>query len=261
MSFAGELVELGAAHDECRFGGKASSLARCLQASLPVPPGFALSPALALAIAEGNADARELLVASAALLAGPVAVRSSAIGEDGARASFAGIHRSVLGPASLAEAVGAVVGSAHGAAAAAYRERLGLAEPPRMAVLVQRLIPADVAGVLFSKPDGELVIEAVIGLGELVVSGEITPEHLVLGTDGAIRSRRPSDQDIQLRLAGPHTTQTTLSPPAQIIDAGHARALSDLVRALNRVFQGPHDVEFAFTGRELWLLQRRPVTA
>ena len=142
-----------------------------------------------------------------AALGGPVAVRSSAIGEDGASASFAGQHATVLGvicAQTLVAAIKKVRESAHAPSAIAYRKRLGLDAAPRMGVVVQRLIDADKAGVLFTKNPmtgaDERVIEASWGLGEAVVAGLVTPDCYRVTREGRVVERAAGDKDIAIRL-------------------------------------------------------------
>ena len=129
------------------FGGKAASLAKALRAGLPVPGGFA--------IAWNALDDRDAIAgAYRALNAERVAVRSSAIGEDSADASFAGQHATVLNVTSLDalfDALQTVRDSAHSDAALEYRRTHGIAGEPRIAVVVQIMVESDIAGVLFTR--------------------------------------------------------------------------------------------------------------
>jgi pyruvate,water dikinase len=155
---------LAQAWDSAVFGGKAVQLGIGMRAGLPVPAGFAVSADHVDAVVRADTDAVTAL--QAACGDGPVwAVRSSAIGEDSGAASFAGTHLSVLGvggPASVVEAVLRVHASGSSAGARAYRDRLKLADWPRMAVVVQVLIDADVAGVLFTRNPVSGAVERVI---------------------------------------------------------------------------------------------------
>src|ERR687894_488261 len=130
---------------------------------------------------------------AASLLRPPLAARSSAVGEDAHDASFAGQHLTCLNVPSAAEAVAAVSEirrSAHEGAALVYRARLGVTEPPRAAVVLQELVDADCAGVLFTRNPldaaDELVVEAAWGLGEAVVAGLVTPDRFRLRRDGSV---------------------------------------------------------------------------
>jgi pyruvate,water dikinase len=256
--------------DAARFGGKAAQLATAAQAGLPVPRGFALATTLVEAAAAGAPAALATLARLARALDGALAVRSSAPDEDGAVASFAGQHLTRLGVrgAELPTAVRAVWQSARAESALAYRRRAGRHAPPRMAVVVQTLVDADVAGVLFTRNplDGsdERVIEAAFGLGELVVSGRVTPDLYRLGRDGRVRTRQAGDKELALRCAEAGVVEEPL-PPAQsralCLDDAHLAALDGLARACEALFGGTQDLEWAFARERLWLLQRRPITS
>jgi pyruvate,water dikinase len=166
-------VPLRDAVEEHLYGGKAVQLGDALRAGLPVPDGFALASPFVAAVGRGDEDATRDLDALAGSLGRFVAVRSSAVGEDSAAASFAGQHQTVLNVAptvdALAEAVRSVWLSASSDSARAYRERMGVEDEPQTGAVVQFLIDAEVAGVLFTRNpvDGsdERVIEATWGLG------------------------------------------------------------------------------------------------
>lgn len=257
--------------DESRFGGKAAQLAASLRAGFAVPPGWALSVDQAQAIASGDLAVLEALCRLVEHL-GPLAVRSSAVGEDGAGASFAGQHATVLGVRgrdALLAAIREVWDSGQSGSAQGYRQRMGLESQARMAIVVQQLVPADTAGVMFTRDPmtGEdvRVIEAAWGFGEAVVAGLVTPDHYRLQRGGAILERSAGDKDIAIRSAVAGGTVEQAVAPG-LVDA---LCLSDAdLRALDQLASqceahhgaGPHDVEFAFAQGVLYLLQRRAVT-
>lgn len=265
------LVRLDEAHDASRFGGKASQLAAALRARLPVPSGFALSWEAAARAAEGD-----LTLVDEALSAvgdAAVAVRSSAVDEDGAHASFAGQHLTrlgVRGRASLADAVRAVWESGRSPGALAYRARLGLSPSPRVAVVIQHLVHAESAGVMFTRcpmsGDDVRVIEAAWGLGESVVSGAVDPDRYRVARGGAALSITVGDKDIAVHAHDDGDARETPVPPSlraqRCLDDAHLRALDALASACEAHFGGPsaHDIEWAFTGPRVHLLQRRPTT-
>jgi pyruvate,water dikinase len=268
------VTPLSAAGDAGRFGGKAAHLAAALGAGLPVPDGWALSWADVEALVLRDARAPEVDAALRAVVAGcgPVAVRSSAVGEDSLDASFAGTHRTVLGLVGGDAVLGAVRevhASAVDPAALAYREELGVDGAIRMGVVVQQMVDAEVAGVLFTRNPvtgaDELVIEASWGLGEAVVSGVVTPDHVRADRDGTVLERRVGDKDIAIRLMPTGATQET-AVPAHLVEApclgdDEVRALHRLVRACDVVYADTaHDLEFAFARGAVHLLQRRPIT-
>jgi pyruvate,water dikinase len=257
--------------DERQFGGKAASLARSLRAGLPVPPGFALSPGQVESIADEHPEALGPVRAAFTALAGPCAVRSSAIGEDSEHASFAGQHATVLNvrrAEQLGEAVRTVRDSGHTPSVLAYRRTLGLHDPPRVAVLVQRMIDPDCAGVMFTRNpvngSNERVIEASWGLGEAVVAGLIVPDNYALDTEGRVLRRTAGEKDIALRTTADGGTIE------EAVDGDRVDAfcladdmlsrLHDLANRCESVFGSGLDIEWAFARGALYLLQCRPMT-
>ena len=266
-------VPLADALDERAFGGKAVQLGEAMRAGLPVPDGFALEADLVRAVALDEPSARRTLNEISDRLAGPLAVRSSAVGEDSAAASFAGQHATVLnvyGVAAIVEAVAAVWHSAWSESALGYRRRVGMAGPVRMGVVVQRLVPADVAGVLFTcnpiTGADELVIEASWGLGEAVVQGLVVPDFYRVARTGEVIERRPGAKTVVWRRragGGTRTEQVERGLVAELcLDDSHLGALSQVALRCTDVFgPGPHDIEFAFDADTPYLLQRRPIAA
>lgn len=263
-------VALAQAGDARAFGGKAAGLAVATRAGLPVPEGLALPWALADAVAAGEPDAIGVLHTAASPLGPSLAVRSSALGEDSEVASFAGQHLSLLNvPASaLADAVGAVWRSAGAEGALAYRRRLGVTGRARVAVVIQAMVEADVAGVLFDVNPAtgaeEIVIEAAWGLGEAVAGGLVTPDLFRVSIEGEVLERRPGDKDLEVVAApGGGTLERPAAPGrarALCLDDGRLAGLHRLTVACQRVFGGSQDLEWAFAEGRPWLLQRRAVT-
>jgi pyruvate,water dikinase len=260
---------LAQARDPARFGGKTAALSIAQAAGIPVPDGIALDAELVDAIVAGTPVALAALRDSQNQLDGLLAVRSSAIGEDSEQQSFAGQHETHLGVATfgaLEQAVRRIHASARAPAALAYRRRRGIAGEPRMAILVQKLVPARIAGVLFTRDpvSGKdvLVIEAALGLGEVVVAGEITPDRFVLDRHGRILERTVGDQDEALFVTGSAVQRTALKRDAvPCLDDASLGALHALATRLDHIWSPPHDVEFAFSDAGLVLLQRRSLTA
>jgi pyruvate,water dikinase len=205
-----------------------------------------------------------------------VAVRSSATAEDLPELSFAGQQETFLnvrGEAAVLDAVRRCWASLWTARAIAYRARMGVAhDQVAMAALVQRLIPAEVAGVLFTaNPStgrrGELVVSANFGLGESIVSGQVTPDTYVLdraglsvkafqpGTKQSMIVAAPDQGTVQRPVAAERRGEQALSEPA-------LRALAELALRAEALAGGvPQDVEWAIADGTVWLLQARPVTA
>lgn len=258
--------------DDAAHGGKAAQLGAALRAGLPVPPGFALAHDQVDAIAHVDAHATpDHVTAAFTSLGGPVAVRSSAIGEDGAGASFAGQHATVLGVTcakTLLAAIRKVRESAHAPSALAYRKRLGLDGMPKMGIVVQRLINADTAGVLFTRNpmsgDDERVIEAAWGLGEIVVAGLVTPDRYRIARDGKILERAAGEKDIAIRMrsdGGTHEAPVDDDlVSALCLSDDDLRSLHELALRCEAHASAPQDIEFAFATGRLYLLQRRAIT-
>ena len=181
----------------------------------------------------------------------PLAVRSSATSEDLPGSSFAGQHDSFLGVEGLAacrEKVRECWASLWTERAFEYRTRRGIDHlSADMAVIVQRLVPAEFAGVLFTVDPAtgrrdRFVIEAVEGLGDSLVSGRAAPERLVISRRGPALVHRGGDGS------------------KRRLDAAVALDLARLALEAESHLGGPLDIEWAITGGETWLLQARPVT-
>jgi pyruvate,water dikinase len=255
---------------EAAFGGKAAALARALRAGLPVPDGLALAAPFVDAVGEGDAAALAVL-AALPVPPDPLAVRSSAVGEDSADASFAGQHATVLnvgGGEAVLDAVRQVWRSARTPSALDYRRRLGVAGPPRMGVVVQQLAAAEVAGVLFTRNPvtgaDERVIEAAWGLGEAVVQGRVVPDRYRLDRDGTVLERTLGRMPVVVRpAAGGSVAEEALADDlvgVPVLDDARLLGLHRLALACERVWEGAHDIEWAFADGGVVLLQRRPVT-
>lgn len=235
------VVGLIDATDEAVFGGKAAGLAACLRAGLRVPTGFAI------AAGTTDADAIKDALAAEGLAGARLAVRSSAVGEDSQRNSFAGLLLSVMDVSTedLDDAVAQVLASARRPEAIAYRRARDLPEDARVGVIVQELVPAEISGVMFTRDPingrSELVVEAARGLGEKVVSGQVTPTAYRLDLDGKLVARR-------------------VAPGEPALDPASLDGLAELARRVDWAFPGGSDVEWASSHGELWVLQRRPIT-
>lgn len=268
------VTPLAEAREPRRFGGKAAQLAAARRAGLPVPDGWALAWDEVEALSRNAPSAPDVEAALRAAVSGrgPVAVRSSALGEDSGEASFAGAHLTMLGLVgghAVVDAVRRVRASAAAPGALAYRDRLTLDRRIQMAVVVQEMVDADVAGVLFTRNPvtgaHELVVEASWGLGEAVVAGLVTPDHVRADLDGRIVERVVGDKDLAVRLTADGGTQETPVPPDRAalpcLGDDEVHALHGLVRLCDDVYADTaHDIEFAFCRQTLYLLQRRPIT-
>src|SRR3954449_8138875 len=191
------VVPLAEATDESTYGAKAVGLGTALTAGLPVPPGVALSGSFVDQVAASDAEAWSALLSFVSSLPVPLAVRSSCVDEDGAAASFAGQHQTVLNVTSahgVADAVREIWWSANSDSAITYRKRLGVFTRPSVGVVVQSLLSPDCAGVMFTRNPitgaDERMIEAAWGLGEAVVAGRVIPDTFRLSRSGEVLDRR-----------------------------------------------------------------------
>ena len=252
--------------DEILKGADSSQLASLEAASTQIRALFAtgrLPPGLAA----------EVRAAYAALGSPPVAVRSSATAEDLPGLSFAGQQDTVLnviGEAALLEAVVRCWSSLWTARAIRYRARSGLASAGlALAVVVQQMVESEASGVLFtanplSGKRTETVIDAIFGLGEALVSGQVEPDHYVVETATRhILSRALGAKGLTIHgQAGGGTTTVRAEPGLrQALPDDAIAALTALGEQVQTEYQFPQDIEWAWTGGRLHLLQARPVTS
>lgn len=202
-----------------------------------------------------------------------VAVRSSATGEDGRDASFAGMNQTltnVSGETMLVDAVQACWASLFSPRVITYRASRGFLATPAMAVVVQQMIASERSGVAFTcdPSTGErdhLVIEAALGLGEVVVSGKVQPDTYVvdkktlevldvkIGYQAFKIERGPDGRDVVVDL-DPEQAQ------ARVLDDASLRRIAELAIAIEAHHGCPQDVEWAIASGESWLVQARPIT-
>jgi pyruvate,water dikinase len=265
------IVPLDRARDEATFGAKAVGLGDAARADLPVPPGVALSFSVVDAIAAGEDGALKQLARAVQPLQGALAVRSSCVDEDGAQASFAGQHLTVLNvPSStdVGSAVRDVWWSANSDSAITYRQRVGLFNRPRVGVVVQILLDPEVAGVMFTQNPmsgaDERVIEASWGLGEAVVAGLVIPDHYRLDRSGAVLERTPGVKKVAVRaLPDGGTVEDAVAPELveqSCLDEDALKRLNALAERCEKIYGPARDIEWAIAGGELYLLQCRAVT-
>jgi phosphohistidine swiveling domain-containing protein len=217
-------------------GMKAAVLGQLLRAGFDVPDGVVV-------LGEPTEDA----LAAAERLGGPWAVRSSGTAEDLPGASFAGQYETVLdvvGPEALLAAIRHCRESATASRVALYRSQRGATADSRMAVLVQRMVKPDAAGVAFTANPitgdrEEIVITAGRGMGEHVVGGEATADEWRVSGGKAVCSRSVE----------------------HAIDAHQALELAKLCGRVQDALGGPQDIEWAIEGQRMYVLQARPITA
>lgn len=204
----------------------------------------------------------------------PVSVRSSATAEDLPEASFAGQQETflnVIGSEALLTAVQRCFASLWTDRATQYRASLGIApRAVRLAVVVQRMVEAEVAGVLFTANPltgkrREAVIDANPGLGEAVVSGATNPDHFVVNTPGGeIVERRLGDKQLAIRAAvggGTEVIEQSELPTMVSLSDKQIQHLSELGTQVEAHFGAPQDIEWAIDASgQVFLLQARPIT-
>ena len=277
MQYTRPLAELRRA-DEARFGGKSASLGELLAAGIPVPPGFALSTSAMRAPVHDEIAARYAELSESVREPSPaVAVRSSAVGEDSADATFAGQLESYLwvrGVDEICVAVRDCWASLNSVRAQAYREHLGAEHEAATGVTIQLMVDAAVSGVMFtcnpvSGDPSMVAINASWGLGLAVVGGEVTPDdYLVSKVTREVVRERISTKDVEYRPAadGRGTERTEVPPDranVRCLDEQALTRLVDLARQVERHFGCHQDIEWAIrrSDRELFVLQSRPVTS
>ncbi len=204
----------------------------------------------------------------------PVAVRSSATAEDLPGASFAGQQESYLnvrGRDALLAAVRACWASLWTARALAYRRKNNIAqESVALAVVVQEMVAADAAGILFtanpvSGARGEMLINAAWGLGEAIVSGAVTPDTLVVEkASGRLLQRETADKAI-MTLRTEQGTRDVPVPASQrgqaVLSDGQAAELARMGLRIEQLYGMPMDIEWARAEGAFFVVQARPITA
>jgi hypothetical protein len=266
-----KVVPFTKATERSLYGSKAVGLGDAARQNLPVPPGIALSGDLVEAIASGDAKAIEKLQKAVADLLPPFAVRSSAVDEDGAAASFAGQHLTRLNVHSSADVPGAVREvwwSANSDSAITYRQRVGLFTRPSVGVVVQSLLNPSAAGVMFTENPltggDERIIEASWGLGEAVVAGLVVPDHFRIDRGGQVLERKAGRKRIAVRSLPNGGTFEQPVPPEQIsqfcLNDTQLSALGQLALQCEKVYGPRRDIEWAFQDGKLYLLQCRAIT-
>jgi len=266
-----DVVGLGEASDVSVFGSKACGLGDAIRDGLPVPPGVALAGPVVEAVAGEDQETTTRVAAALRGLRTPLAVRSSAVDEDGQDASFAGQHLTLLNVPSIDDVPAAlqeIWWSANSDSAITYRQRVGLFSRPSVGVVVQSLLDPDVAGVMFTTNPvtgaDERVIEAAWGLGEAVVAGLVIPDTYRIAHDGTVLERAPGLKRTAIRSKPDGGTYE------EEIDSARAEALTlddDQLAQLNAlaahcedVYGNARDIEWAIADGTLYLLQCRAVT-
>jgi pyruvate,water dikinase len=265
------VVPLEKAEDDSLFGSKAVGLGEAARGGIPLPPGVALAGEIVEEVASGEKSAIEQVRKSIASLPCPLAVRSSAVDEDGAEASFAGQHLTVLNvpsPDGVDSALTEIWWSANSDSAITYRQRVGLFTRPSVGVVIQSLLDPEVAGVMFTKNPingaDERMIEASWGLGEAVVAGQVIPDRFRVSRSGQVLERAPGMKQIAIRSAPDGGTFEEQVPAEQVeqlcLDDQQLAKLNRLAERCEQVYGEGRDIEWAIADGELYLLQCRAVT-
>ncbi|MGH3381718.1 MAG: PEP/pyruvate-binding domain-containing protein [Actinoallomurus sp.] len=257
-------LDEAAALERAEVGGKAAVLARMRQAGFAVPDGYVFTAQAMLQHVAGletpteeavrdrplDEGTRAAVAEAAARLTGPLAVRSSGVDEDGEHASHAGQYSTVLdveGEESLGDALRTCWASGLSAIVRGYRRSSGAGDDAPLAVLVQRLVRADTAGVAFTVNPvtgarDEILVSGAPGLGEGLVSGEVSSDDWVVPAGG---------EGSPVNTVSHHDALT----------ADEVREIAALAERVAAVMGGPADIEWARAGGTLFLLQARPITA
>jgi pyruvate,water dikinase len=288
-------------HGRDEIGGKAFNLQRLIHANFHVPAGIVVTTAafreifqslvesgsprsgddwLVAALRAATLPKRmreEILTAVARLktIAGnQLVVRSSATCEDDLHASMAGQAATFVNVSSPSELLGAIAGcwaSLYSRESLVYRSRAAMEAPlAEMAVIVQQLIPAERAGVLFTvdpmtDESGTCLVSSGWGLGETVVSGRAADTSRLDKKSGAILERKIARKENKLVPSASGGTHWVPVPPGladrEVVDETFAARLAGLAGRVETVFGGPQDIEWAEWQGRIYLLQTRPITA
>ena len=264
--------------DVTLVGGKAANLSRLARMYHRVPDGFSL-PVTAMDEAHPLDLRAEITAAISDLMNCHrlpqfiAAVRSSAVDEDGNTTSFAGQHETylnIVGAEAILQAVIRCWESARSKHALDYRRQQGLSiEHPQIAVLVQQLVASDVSAVVFSanpitRNHDEIIINASWGLGESIVGGTVTPDtFMVRKSDLAVVQHVIADKQCMTvpMPGGTHEVETPrFLRDASSLNDQQVIEMAKLALTLETTMKYAVDVECAYAGRELYLLQCRPIT-
>jgi len=200
-----------------------------------------------------------------------VSVRSSATAEDQADASFAGQQSSyinVKGNKELIQKTKECFASIFTARAIYYRKKKGFDGLVGIAAVVQRMINSDKSGVMFSKHpvknDDEILIEAVFGQGEGIVSGKIKPDQYIVSPNLEILNEIISDKKVAIiRTSGGLTKTIQLTPEKsnqRVLKTHEIKQLAEFAIKLEEHYNKPQDIEFSIENETIYILQTRPIT-
>ena len=200
-----------------------------------------------------------------------VAVRSSATTEDLEDASFAGQQETfinVKGDSNLLESVKKAFASLFTSRATYYRNKKGFSHDSKLAVIVQKMVDSEKSGVVFSKDplykNDKVIIEAVFGLGEGIVSGKITPDRYIISNNLKILDKKIADKKIAItKDSGGEKNETKLTKEksnSQVLNDKEIKKLSEIALKLEEHYKKPQDIEFAIEGNKIFIVQTRAIT-
>ncbi len=199
-----------------------------------------------------------------------VAVRSSAVGEDSADTSFAGMNESltnITGPDDLLDAVVTCWASLFSPRSISYRDEQGLHELPQLAVVVQRMVPTRRSGVAFTADPvsgrrDRVMVEAAWGQGEVVVSGQVEPDTYLLDAAGPrlLTTHRGVQHTKVVRGDDGDTVVAVEDVDHPVLTPEEAEEIAGLALRVQELHGTPQDVEWAIDDERVWLVQARPIT-
>ncbi|GAB3378221.1 PEP/pyruvate-binding domain-containing protein [Lysobacter fragariae] len=259
-----------------QVGGKAQGLVRLIAAGLPVPQAWAIPASVSTdAVQRASLLDAELSAwwqsRTAQFPNGLWAVRSSAVAEDLADASFAGVYQTILGVDSfdaLKAAVTQCWDALQDARAVAYRDKTGISEQGGIALVLQRMLQPQAAGVMLTaNPQrpfaGEIVIDAAWGLGEAVVSGHTQPDHIVLKRNtGELIEEHIGDKTVETVWDSACITRE-VEPERRAmrsLDDDGLRSLHGIAVEVGKRIGPRRDLEWAIESGRVYVLQDRPIT-
>jgi len=256
-------------------GGKALSLSRLIQAGLPVPMGFVItteayknlkSAGISSELKDAVLDAFDVLGAEV------VAVRSSAIAEDSSDASWAGQFESYLNVSreQLINSIEKCWASASSDTVNAYAEGKSTdKEQLAIAVVAQKMVNSEVSGVAFSvnpvtKDTDEIMIEAIYGLGELLVQGMITPDNYIVDKHTfEVKENSTKTKSIMLVYKDGENVEQPVSENQRDVSCltdEQIVELSELVNKIEQYYGTAQDIEWALENNKFYIVQSRPIT-
>ncbi len=259
-------------------GGKGADLGEMARAGMPVPDGFVILTNAFEAFYKKDKIISEdftleVLNQFRSLGVKEVAVRSSATVEDSLQSAWAGQFKTFLyvQESDLLEKIGECWNSFGEERVASYQKKKGITGKIEVAVIIQKIISAKVSGVVFSKDplnpsSGNTVIEAGFGLGEALVSGNITPDKYIVGKELSIIDKTIGKQERMIVRAKKSGTQWQRvaedKAKAQKISDEKIQELSELVLKIEKLFGYPIDVEWAVDDKNnIYIIQARPITS